>query len=235
MSGDASRSLSARVGNARPQRGYCVATPGTDFMRKIDRLPPSSSKTRRSSSIPAWKGTRGVRSTSAKGEDQRSCLQATHPRRGGGQLRSPRSTGSEVEVSPALACTLPPLEGPLTSVRVAHRAGHSAVESHGSNSISNASRPRAAARSKRAGSNPESTGPIRRQRSVVMPGNSSWPTRGPNVDLGICSTMRSGGSPEAKSTANEAVLRRSSLSVAVPDSACHAGGRGFESRRSRFS
>ena len=37
-----------------------------------------------------------------RGEDQRSCLQATHPRRGGGQLRSARSTGSQEEVSPAL-------------------------------------------------------------------------------------------------------------------------------------
>src|SRR5271167_3359270 len=34
--------------------------------------------------------------------DQRSCLQATHPRRGGGQLRSARSTGSQEEVNPAL-------------------------------------------------------------------------------------------------------------------------------------
>jgi hypothetical protein len=39
-------------------------------------------------------------------KDQRSCLQATHPRRGGGQLRSAHSsfsqeTGSQEEVSPA--------------------------------------------------------------------------------------------------------------------------------------
>jgi hypothetical protein len=40
---------------------------------------------------------------------------------------------------------------------------------------------------------------------------------------------------EQKSPANEPDPRRSSLSVAVPDSACHAGGRGFESRRSRKS
>ena len=33
--------------------------------------------------------------------------------------------------------------------------------------------------------------------------------------------------------ANEHVQRRSSSGVVVPDSACHAGGRGFESRRSR--
>jgi hypothetical protein len=38
-----------------------------------------------------------------------------------------------------------------------------------------------------------------------------------------------------KVPANDAVQRRSSLSVVVSDSACHAGGRGFESRRSRFS
>ena len=37
------------------------------------------------------KGTRGVQSTSAKGRYRRSCLQATHPRRRGGQFRSARS------------------------------------------------------------------------------------------------------------------------------------------------
>src|SRR5580700_7804587 len=36
------------------------------------------------------------------GEDRRSCLPATHPRRGGGQLRSARGAGSQEEVSPAL-------------------------------------------------------------------------------------------------------------------------------------
>jgi hypothetical protein len=40
---------------------------------------------------------------------------------------------------------------------------------------------------------------------------------------------------ESKSPANEAVLRSSLPGVVVPDSACHAGGRGFESRRSRLS
>ena len=36
------------------------------------------------------------------GRINKSCLQATHPRRGGGQFRSARSTGSQEEVSPAL-------------------------------------------------------------------------------------------------------------------------------------
>ena len=35
-------------------------------------------------------------------EDQRTRLQATHPRRGGGQLRGARSRGSQEEVNPAL-------------------------------------------------------------------------------------------------------------------------------------
>jgi hypothetical protein len=39
---------------------------------------------------------------------------------------------------------------------------------------------------------------------------------------------------QRKVPANEAVQRRSSPGVVVPDSACHAGGRGFESRRSRL-
>jgi hypothetical protein len=38
---------------------------------------------------------------------------------------------------------------------------------------------------------------------------------------------------ERKVPANEPVQRRSSSGVVVPNSACHAGGRGFESRRSR--
>jgi hypothetical protein len=41
--------------------------------------------------------------------------------------------------------------------------------------------------------------------------------------------------PELKRPANVAVQRRSSPGVVAPDSACHAGGRGFESRRSRKS
>ncbi len=56
--------------------------------------------------------------------------------------------------------------------------------------------------------------------------------RGPNVGSRIGSTMRSAAGPGRKTPANDAVPRRSSLSVVVPDSACHAGGRGFESRRS---
>jgi hypothetical protein len=39
---------------------------------------------------------------------------------------------------------------------------------------------------------------------------------------------------ERKVPANKAVWRRSSPRVVVPDSACHAGGRAFESRRSRL-
>ena len=39
---------------------------------------------------------------------------------------------------------------------------------------------------------------------------------------------------EAKSPANEAVWRSSSPPVSAPDPVCHAGGRGFESRRSRL-
>jgi hypothetical protein len=44
-----------------------------------------------------------------------------------------------------------------------------------------------------------------------------------------------GSAPMRKVPANEAVRRRSSSDVAAPDSACHAGGRRFESRRSRKS
>jgi hypothetical protein len=72
-------------------------------------------------------------------------------------------------------------------------------------------------------------------RHVVYGGN----TRGPLVAQ--TSTGRTAqpcvvGSPSGRKVpASKAVQRRSSPSVAVPDSACHAGGRGFESRRSRCS
>ena len=54
-----------------------------------------------------------------------------------------------------------------------------------------------------------------------------------NVDRTIGPTMRTEGR-KCKTPVNEPVQRRSSPAVAVPDSACHAGGRGFESRRSRL-
>jgi hypothetical protein len=69
---------------------------------------------------------------------------------------------------------------------------------------------------------------------VVTPDNISWPTRGPNVDATIGSTMRSRAASGRKAPVNETIRRSSSPGVVVPDSACHAGGRGFESRRSRF-
>jgi hypothetical protein len=49
----------------------------------------------------------------------------------------------------------------------------------------------------------------------------------------LAQTCGAGLTPELKSPANVAVQRRSSPGVVAPDSACHAGGRGFESRRSR--
>ncbi len=71
--------------------------------------------------------------------------------------------------------------------------------------------------------------------AVVREDKIPWPTRGPNVSQTIGSTMRSGANRRTKGPANEQVRRRSSSGVAMPDSACHAGGRGFESRRSRLS
>jgi hypothetical protein len=63
--------------------------------------------------------------------------------------------------------------------------------------------------------------------------NISWPTRGPNVRRTIGSTTRSRVVLGTKAPANDAVPRRSAPSAVASDSACHAGGRGFESRRSR--
>jgi len=65
--------------------------------------------------------------------------------------------------------------------------------------------------------------------------NILWPTRGPNACMTIDGTMRNRGDFSPKSPANDVVRSGSSTTYAVPDSACHAGGRGFESRRSRFS
>jgi hypothetical protein len=62
---------------------------------------------------------------------------------------------------------------------------------------------------------------------------SRGPTCGPNVDLTIGLTMRNRGDHGVQDPAHEAARIGSSMSVATPDSACHAGGRGFESRRSR--
>ncbi len=47
--------------------------------------------------------------------------------------------------------------------------------------------------------------------------------------------MRPPADPGSKCPANEPVRRSSSPGVVVPDSACHAGGRGFASRRFRLS
>jgi hypothetical protein len=61
--------------------------------------------------------------------------------------------------------------------------------------------------------------------------------RGPFVAQTAIGRLAQPGGAEAahgrKAPANEAVPRRSSSSVVVPDSACHARARGFESRRSR--
>jgi hypothetical protein len=65
--------------------------------------------------------------------------------------------------------------------------------------------------------------------------NISWPTRGPSVRRTIGSTTRSRVVLGTKAPANDAVPRRSAPSAVASDSACHAGGRGFESRRSRKS
>jgi hypothetical protein len=69
-------------------------------------------------------------------------------------------------------------------------------------------------------------------RPRVVSEEKSWPTHGPNVGRTIGSTMRSMASRGTKPPAKEHVHIRSSPGVGVLESACHAGGRGFESRRS---
>jgi hypothetical protein len=46
--------------------------------------------------------------------------------------------------------------------------------------------------------------------------------------------MRNGATSMRKSPAHDFVQTRSALAVIASDSACHAGGRGFGSRRSRL-
>ena len=72
-------------------------------------------------------------------------------------------------------------------------------------------------------------------RGVVHEDKFRWPTRGPNVARTTGSPMRGGCGGGRKVPANYAVRKRLSSGVVTPDSACHAGGRGFESRRSRFA
>jgi hypothetical protein len=82
---------------------------------------------------------------------------------------------------------------------------------------------------------------VRRQRRPSPPRRGALSTkarfRGPLVAQTsierLAQPCGAGLTPRSKGPANEAVQRSSSPSVVVPDSACHAGGRGFESRRSR--
>jgi hypothetical protein len=62
-----------------------------------------------------------------------------------------------------------------------------------------------------------------------------WPPRGPNARERTYATMRNRLSQGAKRPANDIDGGGSSLDVVAPEAACHAGGRGFESRRSRIS
>ena len=73
------------------------------------------------------------------------------------------------------------------------------------------------------------------RRYVVHEDKFPWPTRGPNVVLTIGSTMRRDVAWGRKAPANEPAQRSPLPGVVGPASACHAGGRGFESRRSRLS
>ncbi len=50
----------------------------------------------------------------------------------------------------------------------------------------------------------------------------------------LAQPCEAGAASGRKAPVNEAIRRSSSPGVVVPDSACHAGGRGFESRRSRL-
>jgi hypothetical protein len=61
-----------------------------------------------------------------------------------------------------------------------------------------------------------------------------WPTRGPNVVWRIGLTTRMRCRVGRETPANIGVQRRLLWGVVVAGSACHAGGRGFESRRSRL-
>ena len=86
-----------------------------------------------------------------------------------------------------------------------------------------------------------SIGSRRGDRHLAISGRllPSWPnSRGPLVaqtSIGrLAQPSGAGLTRESTSPANEAVRRGSSLGVVLPDSACHAGGRGFESRRSRL-
>jgi hypothetical protein len=62
----------------------------------------------------------------------------------------------------------------------------------------------------------------------------SWPTRGPNAARWIYAAMRSDLARDTKRAANDIDRATSLPDVDAPEAACHAGGRGFESRRSRL-
>jgi hypothetical protein len=62
---------------------------------------------------------------------------------------------------------------------------------------------------------------------------SRWPC--PNAEWTIGSTMQGGAEIAAESTCECSHSRCSWPLIVGSDSACHAGGRGFESRRSRSS